>query len=447
MKWHGAAVVTPEPAHGNLLRVRRACKFLLRPTAKQAAALAACLEDHRQLYNAALEHRRIAWQKAAVTVRYGDQSADLRHIRCYDPGGQGRWSFSSQQATLRRLDKAFAAFFRRVKAGQKPGYPRFKGYGWFDTVEWPEDGDGCRWDCAPGSGQVRLRLQGIGQVKVRQHRPVRGTIKTISVKREGRRWYVILSCDGVPAEPLPSTGAIIGIDMGITYFMTTSDGAHVPNPHYLAMSAARLADGQRTLSRCKRRSMRRKKARERVASVRRKVRRQRLDFAHKTALTLVRDHDLIAREALRIGNMTRSARGTIGIPGTNVAAKSGLNRSILDAGWGVFLTVLRAKAESAGRVVVEVDPRHTSQTCSQCGHIAAENRVSQSLFRCLACGHSAHADVNAAQNILRAGLARQAASNAAREACGTSRGSSHVSAALQRTVPARARGSRSGRPG
>src|SRR5215467_4376617 len=154
-----------------MVRVRRTCKFLIRPTAKQAAALADCLEDHRQLYNAALEHRRSAWQKEAVSVRYVDQSADLRHIRCDEPGGQGRWSFSSQQATLRRLDKAFAAFFRRVKAGKKPGYPRFKGRGWFNTVEWPEDGDGCRWDCAPGGGQVRVRLQGIGQVKVRQHRP------------------------------------------------------------------------------------------------------------------------------------------------------------------------------------------------------------------------------------------------------------------------------------
>ncbi|HEX9527268.1 MAG TPA: transposase, partial [Streptosporangiaceae bacterium] len=136
---------------------------------------------------------------------------------------------------------------------------------------------------------------------------------------------------------------------------------------------------------------------------------QRLDFAHKTAFTLVRDHDLIAHEALRIGNMTRSNRGTIESPGTNAAAKSGLNRSILDAGWGVFLNVLRAKAESAGRVVVEVDPRHTSQRCSQCGHIAAGNRVTQAQFRCLACGYKSHADVNAARNILGAGLARQAA--------------------------------------
>ncbi|MEV0236482.1 helix-turn-helix domain-containing protein [Nonomuraea sp. NPDC050786] len=112
-------------------------KFLLRPTSKQSAALAACLEDHRQLYNAALEHRRTAYRKAGVTIRYGDQSGELKHIRADDPEGQGRWSFSSQQATLRRLDKAFGAFFTRVRQGCTPGFPRFKGRGWFDTVESP----------------------------------------------------------------------------------------------------------------------------------------------------------------------------------------------------------------------------------------------------------------------------------------------------------------------
>jgi putative transposase len=392
--------------------VRRSYKFLMRTTAKQAMTLAAMLEDHRQLYNAALEHRKTAYGKAGLTIRYGQQSADLKHIRRADPDGQGRWSFCSQQATLRRLDRAFAAFFRRVKAGEKPGYPRFKGRGWFDTVEWPEDGDGCRWDCQPASGQVRVRLQGVGQVKVRQHRPVRGTIKTVSVKREGNRWYVILSCDNVPAEPLPVTDAVTGIDMGVASFLTTSEGTHVDNPRYLKASAGKLAAAQRALSRCKRGSGRRRKARARVAAVHRKVRRQRLDFAHKVALGLVRQHDMIACEALRIRNMTRSASGTLDNPGSNVAAKSGLNKSILDTGWGVFLSVLRAKAESAGRLIVEVDARYTSQRCGRCGHTAAANRPSQGVFRCLSCGHLAHADQNAAQNILRAGLALQAAQTA-----------------------------------
>ncbi|MEV0632524.1 RNA-guided endonuclease InsQ/TnpB family protein [Nonomuraea wenchangensis] len=269
--------------------MRRSYKFLLRPTSKQAAALAACLEDHRQIYKAALEHRRTAYAKAGVSIRYGDQSAELKHIRGDDPDGQGRWSFSSQQATLRRLDKAFRAFFDRVKAGCTPGFPRFKGRGWFDTVEWPKDGDGCRWDSQPEHPAATfVRLQGIGHIRVNQHRAVRGRVKTISVKREGRRWYVVLSCDDVPAESLPPTGAVAGIDMGVASLVTT----------------------------------------------RAKVRRQRLDHAHKAALALVRDYDMIVHEELRIANLTRSASGTIEAPGRNVAAKAGLNRSILDAGWG-----------------------------------------------------------------------------------------------------------------
>ncbi|MBG0824326.1 transposase [Planomonospora sp. ID91781] len=394
--------------------MHRSFTFLLRPTARQAAALAACLEDHRQLYNAALEHRRTAYRKAGVTVRYGDQSADLKHVRADDPGGQGRWSFSSQQATLRRLDKAFAAFFDRVKAGRTPGFPRFKGRGRFDTVTWPKDGDGCRWDSQPEHPSATfVRLQGVGHVRVHRHRLVKGRVKTISVQREGSRWYVILSCDEVPAQPLPATGAAAGIDLGIASLVTTSDGGHIANPRHLAASADRLAAAQRDLAHKQRGSRRRRKAVARVAALHAQVRRQRLDHAHKTALALVRDYDLIVHEALKVANMTRSASGTAEQPGRNVAAKSGLNRSILDAGWGVFLTVLADKAESAGRELIAVEPRNTSRTCSRCGHCAKENRLTQAAFACTACGHAAHADVNAAVNILRAGLALREAAQAA----------------------------------
>ncbi|GGP05790.1 transposase [Nonomuraea glycinis] len=394
--------------------MRRSFKFLLRPTARQVAALAACLEDHRQLYNAALEHRRTAYAKAGVSVRYGEQSAELKHIRGDDPDGQGRWSFSSQQATLRRLDKAFRAFFERVKTGRTPGYPRFKGRGRFDSVEWPKDGDGCRWDSQPDHPTATyVRLQGIGHVRVHQHRPVQGQVKTISVNREGSRWYVTLSCDEVPAAPLPATAAVAGIDLGVASLVTTSDGAQVANPRHLAATADRLGDAQRDLARKKRGSQRRRKQVARVAALHAKVRRQRLDGAHKAALALVRAYDVIAHEDLRITNMTRSASGTVEQPGRNVAQKSGLNRSILDAGWGVFLTILSHKAESAGRKLIAVNPAHTSRTCARCGHCAKDNRLTQAEFACTACGHAAHADVNAAINILRAGLALRQAAQAA----------------------------------
>ncbi|MFC7386058.1 RNA-guided endonuclease InsQ/TnpB family protein [Sphaerisporangium rhizosphaerae] len=394
--------------------MRRSYKFLLRPTGKQVIALTACLDDHRALYNAALEHRRTAYAKAGVSISYGDQSAELKHIRAEDPSGQGRWSFSSQQATLRRLDRAFAAFFARAKAGRAPGFPRFKGKGRFDTVTWPSNGDGCRWDAQSDHPSATfVRLQGVGHVRVHKHRPVRGTVKTISAKREGSHWYLVLSCDGVPAEPLPATGAAAGIDMGVSSLVTTSDGRHLANPRHLAAYAGRLAAAQRDLARKRRGSKRRRKAAARVAALHAKVRRRRLDGAHKAALAVVRGYDVIVHEDLRIANMTRSASGTLDAPGRNVAGKSGLNRSILDAGWGVFLTILSHKAESAGRELIAVNPAGTSRTCARCGHQAKENRLTQAEFRCVRCGHVAHADVNAAINILRAGLALRDAAKAA----------------------------------
>ncbi|MEO3889937.1 transposase [Nonomuraea sp. B5E05] len=394
--------------------MRRSFKFLMRPTAHQQAALTACLDDHRALYNAALEERREAYKRSKVSIRYGDQSAQLKEIRAYDPD-QARWSFSSQQATLRRLDKAFRAFFDRVKAGRAPGFPRFKGRGWFGTVEWPKDGDGCRWDSQPEHPSATfVRLQGVGHVRVCQHRPVRGRVKTISVKREGPRWYVVLSCDDVPAEILPATGAVVGVDMGVASFLTTSDGEQVGNPRHLAASAGKLAAAQQDLARKKRGSKRRRKAVARVAALHGKVRRQRLDGAHKAANALIRDYDMIVHEDLLIANMTKSPApkpdGEGGYLPNRAAAKAGLNKSILDAGWGVFLGILAHKAESAGRELISVDPRNTSRTCARCGHMAKENRAIQAEFACTACGHTAHADVNAAINILGAGLAlREAA--------------------------------------
>jgi putative transposase len=384
----------------------------LRPTRKQEAALDACLEDTRQLYNAALEERREAWRMGRHQVTFYSQDAQLKEIRADDTERYGRWSFNCERAALRRLDRAFQAFFDRVKADQKPGYPRFKGRGWWDSIEWAEK-NGARWDSVPHPKVTRVYLKGIGHVLVHQHRAVKGQVKTITAKREAGRWYVMLSCDDVPTEPLEPTGSAAGIDMGVASFLTTSDGAHVPNPRHLAATADRLAAAQRDLARKKRGSCRRRKAAARVVGLHNKVRCQRLDHAHKTALLLVRQYDVIVREDLKITNMTARPKprpdGNGGHASNGTAAKSGLNKSIHDAGWGIFLRVLSAKAESAGRTVIAVDPRHTSQRCAECGHVAAGNRVTQAEFRCLACGHHAHADVNAARNILRAGLALQEA--------------------------------------
>ncbi|MFC7266416.1 RNA-guided endonuclease InsQ/TnpB family protein [Streptomyces lutosisoli] len=397
----------------------RAYKFLMRPTVRQAQALGEMLRDHCSLYNGALQERRDAWRHPSKTsVKYGMQSAQLKEIRAFDPERQSRWSFSSQQATLRRLDKAFAAFFRRVKSGDTPGYPRFRGVNWFDTVEFPKDGDGCRWDSTPHDPVTRVRLQGVGHVKVNQHRAVAGKVKTISVRREGCKWFVVLTAEQAQPQMLPATGSVVGIDLGIANFLADSGGGFVPNPRHGRKAAAKLEAAQQALSRFPRvrrdkRTGNHQRAVEKVAELYGKVRRQRLDHAHKTALGLVREHDFIAHEDLKIRNMSKAPapKPNPDQPGAflsnGAAAKAGLNKSISDAGWGVFLTILHAKAESAGREVIAVDPRNTSRECPECGHVSAENRPAQEKFHCVSCGHSAHADTVGALNVLRAGLVRR----------------------------------------
>ena len=393
--------------------MRRAYKFRLRPTARQHIALAACVDGHRELYNAALQERRDAWRQARTRISYSDQSAQLTEIRALRPD-QAVWSFSSQQATLRRLNRAFDGFFRRVKAGARPGYPRFKSKARFHSVEWPKDGDGARWH----PDTRRVYLQGVGQVKVSAHRDVLGRVKTIQIRRQGRRWLLILSCDDVPPTPRPATGRQVGVDVGIASFATTSEGDHVPNPRWTRSAAARLSAAQQRLARAERGSNNRGRRRETVAARHRKIANRRRDFHHKTALTLVESYDLIAVEDLAITNMVRRATPVADPdnPGqflpNGAAAKTGLNRSISDAGWGQFVSILRAKAEDAGRTVIEVDPRHTSNRCEACGHAAKENRVTQAVFTCRKCGHCAQADEHAARNILRAGLAHHTANAA-----------------------------------
>ncbi|MFE2537047.1 RNA-guided endonuclease InsQ/TnpB family protein [Streptomyces sp. NPDC059371] len=402
----------------------RAYKFLMRPTVRQEQALGEMLRDHCSLYNGALQERRDAYRHSSKTsVKYGIQSGQLKEIRAFDPERQGRWSFSSQQASLRRLDKAMQAFFRRVKSGETPGYPRFRGVNWFDTVDFPKDGDGCRWDSTPHDPVTRVRFQGVGHVKVNQHRAVAGRVKTVSVKREGRKWFVVLTAEQDHPGPLPATDSVVGIDLGIANFLADSNGEFVPNPRHGRTAAAKLEAAQQTLCRFPRRKAKdrtrnHQRAVDKVAQLHGKVRRKRLDHAHKTALDLVRRHDFIAHEDLKIRNMTRSPapkpdpdQAGAFLPNGG-AAKAGLNRSIHDAGWGVFLTILYAKAESAGREVIAVDPRNTSRECPECGHTAKENRPTQEKFHCVACAHTAHADTVGATNVLRAGLVHRDANPA-----------------------------------
>jgi putative transposase len=226
---------------------------------------------------------------------------------------------------------------------------------------------------------------------------------------------LILSCDDVPTRPLEPTQAAVGVDLGIASFATTSDGQQLPNPGYGRVAAARLGTAQQALARKQRGSNNRRNGRATLAARHRKVANQRHNFHHHVARALVARYGLLVVEDLKIRNLVRrpAPRPDPDRPGgflpNRAAAKTGLHRSIHDAGWAQFVSILRAKAEEAGRVVIDVDPRHTSDRCEACRHSATENRPSQAVFCCRRCGHTANADEHAARNILRAGLAHSAA--------------------------------------
>ena len=368
------------------------------------------LADHCDLYNAALEERREAWRMRRVSVSYGMQSAQLREIRRADPRGQGRHSFTAQQQTLRRLNVVFEAFYARVKKKkkekEKAGYPRFRPYSRFHQVRFVA-GDGAKWIAAPPGGWARVAFRGVGSVKVRQHRSVPGIVKTLQLKREHRRWYVIVTVDADQVR-LPPAGRSVGVDLGVARFLTTSDGEVIANPRFLAASAEAIAELHRRKDRALRRSGNRKRLRRALAKQWRKVRNRRRDFHHKTARALVSAYDMIALEKLNTAGMTRrpAPKPDPGQAGAflpnSAAAKAALNKAILDAGWAQFASILAAKAESAGRRTVFVNPAGTSITCHQCGRRCLRPR--QETVVCPTHG-TIDADVNGARNIAaRAGL-------------------------------------------
>jgi putative transposase len=241
-------------------------------------------------------------------------------------------------------------------------------------------------------------------------RGLRGTPKTLTLRREGSRWRITVFCNNVPATPLEPTDAVVGVDVGINELAALSTGELVGNPRHLRRSLDRLAGRQRLVGGRTRGSRRRRKAARQVGNLHRRIARQRRDLAHQVSRRLVDRYGLIVHERVEIPNMVRrpaprpNAEG--GFDPNGAAAKSGLNREILAAGWGQLLRFITYKAEEAGRDVIAVNPRHTSQTCHACGHVDPENRTA-TRFRCTRCGHVDHADVNAARNILRAGLAHR----------------------------------------
>ncbi len=363
--------------------MRLAYKFRLYPNRDQGRELALMLETHRRLYNACLAQRNAAFEDDGVSINYGVQSGWFKNQRCVNEWF-ARLNFSSAQATMRRLDRSFQAFFRRVRKGEKPGYPRFKSRSRFGAIEFPAYGDGIR---LTSSG--KLRVQHVGLVKVKQHRPIEGLIKTVTLTQEAEKWYAVFSCDLGAIDVAASPNPPVGIDVGLESFLTTSDGHHEPNPRYLTTTLPALRRQARAVSRKQLGGRNRTKAVKVLRRMHARVRNMRNEHRHKVALELCRRYGLIAVERLNIAGMLRSRR---------------VSRAIADAAWGGFLVTLRYKAERAGVEVVDVDARGTSQVCSNCGQVV-EKPLRQRVHSC-ECGCTLHRDVNAARNILGVALAR-----------------------------------------
>ncbi len=365
---------------------RKTFKYKVQPTPAQAAQLEATLRVCRELYNAALQERRDAWKMQQVSVGYYQQKAELPEIRTIREDCAAIHSQVLQDVIL-RVDRTFKAFFRRVKAGEKPGYPRFKGRDRYPSFTYPQWGNG-----ASLIGD-RLLLSKIGYLAVRWSRPLEGTPKTVTISKEADGWYVCFSCADVPMQPLPLTGEETGIDVGLESFLTLADGTQVANPRYYRKAEKALKRAQRRASRRKRGSKRRRKAVKLLAKKHLKVRRQRLDHHHKTALALVQRYDTIFYEDVQVANLVQNHH---------------LAKSIADAGWSQFCTILTFKAENAGKRAVAVPPAYTSQVCSGCG-VVVKKGLSARWHACPDCGASLHRDHNAALNILRVGQTRQGA--------------------------------------
>ncbi len=364
--------------------LRRTYRYRIYPTVRLRLALEAQLGFACQLYNAALEERRYAWRGRRRSVTLYEQFRELTAVRAAKMGPPNM-SCSAMRDPLRRLDWAFAAYFRRVKEGVTPGYPRFRSVRRYDSLTWNSG-----WGVRDG----RLALPGIGQLKVKWHRalPASVVVRTVTVRRVAERWYASFSLrvrgsSQVLATQLPA----VGLDLGIHHFATLSTGERIRGPRAYLAAMRRLRIAQRRLCRREKTSHRRQKARLLLARHHERIRNHRYDHAHKLTRRMVCDFGLIVVEDLNVGGLARGR----------------LAKHVTDQGWAAFLRMLGYKAAEAGTRVIRVPPGGTSQACSGCG-VLVPKLLSERIHRCPECGLIIDRDTNAARNILRLGLSRQA---------------------------------------
>lgn len=384
-------------------QVRKAT-YRLYPTPRQAEALVALLRSHQQLYNAALQERIEAWQKCRVSISFAAQCKSLTEIRRELP----EWTqanCSSQQMTLRRLDKAFAAFFRRVKAGQTPGFPRFKSLARFPGFSFKSHGDGWRFTPAAGWKHGTLRIGGIGHVPCRGKARQGGKVCASDLLHRDGQWFLSLTIEPERIERARTGDAAVAFDWGVETLLSGADHRdnviRVENPRWYQASKDEITALQQAVSRKRRGSNRHKRAVRRLAAARGRQARRRLDFLHKQTADIARQYALVAMEELQIQNMTRSARGTVEDPGRCVAQKAGLNREILDTAPAMLMQLLRYKVLETGGMWAEAPTKKLkpSQTCPACGTVR-KKALSERTHRCENCGHTEPRDIASARVVL-----------------------------------------------
>jgi putative transposase len=350
-----------------------------------------------QLYNAALEERIQAWRKSRISITKFDQMKSLTIIR-QDDCELAKYACTMLRTPLVQVDEAFKAFFSRVKLGkEKAGFPRFrslkhlKSFGFTEASGWTLEGK-------------TLSMKGLPNVRLKMHRQFEGKVLKLTVKKDGRgRWFAIIVVK-LPDVFGPVVSGAVGLDLGITDQVTDSNGIRYGKINPERQSAAKRLKVEKQLARCQKGSKKRKKVLARLGRIRQRETDRRRTEHFQLASKIVRSAPgIIVVEKLSVKNMTRSARGTIDEPGVNVAAKSGLNRSLQDSALSQFVQILTDKAESAGRLVIVVDPKNTSQNCSGCG-IRVKKALSQRQHNCPDCGISLHRDHNAALNVLHRGV-------------------------------------------
>ena len=354
------------------------------------------------LYNAALQERRDAWKMKRASVRYNDQQSQLTLVRQDDPD----WAsihLAVSRGVLRRIDRAFQSFFTRIRKGHTPGFPRFRSRRRYKCIELAFTNPNML-SIADNGRKAHIAIKGLPTLTLRLKKPLPDRpVRSIRIIRRSKTVDVDLVYDQT-REPTKLPDNPIGIDMGVNHRMTLSNG-QIIEPRQL--DRTRETKLRQAAARAKKGSKRRRK---RVQALSRETRRNKVrnrNQCHRITTSLVKQHGLIAVEKLQITNMTKSAKGTVEEPGTRVAAKSGLNRSILEQSWGIILSQLAYKAEWAGTRLVRVNPRNTSRRCSSCQRLRTEPIEEYRVFRCGYCGLELDRDLNAARNILKLALDAQ----------------------------------------